>query len=134
MELSLIFVFVQLMLLSKAAVQAALQSRPQQYEALQEKAKKIYQAYLTRSRVLGIDRDQMDDTAIWALQQSLSMSQDVHLEAVIPSVAAAGEGMSAGDSVDRARQDSLLENSTLSTAILPIRAARPSHDRPTTFD
>ena len=122
---------MQLMTLSKAAVEAALQSRPQQYEALQLKAKVLYQAHLVRG--LGVPQaDQVNDASIAALQTSLSMSRDI--QGIIASASNAAEEISSDRIENRAQMDSLLEKGTLSTTALPVAPARPTHDRPKTFD
>jgi hypothetical protein len=126
---------MQLMLLSKSAIQAVLQSRPQQYEAIQEKAKALYEAHISRSRHCNADLlqfqdlDSLNDASVAMLRSSLSMSHDIHIRDVAGNSSANPEVIE-GEGVRR--QDTLLGNRNLPG--IPNAPSRPENDRPRTFD
>ena len=111
-----------------------MQSRPQQYEALQQKAKVLYTAHLARANRVQQEH-QVNDSSFAALQTSLSMSRDIHIEGIIDPASPATRNASLERRDHRAQLDSLLENGgALSDTAAPIAPARPTNDRPKTFD
>lgn len=116
---------VQLMLLSKKAVKAALATRPQEYEALQAKARVLYQAHLSRSSRWERP-DILNDSTFALLRTSLSLSRDIQIEGNQPS-SSQTDGPGPVDSSGGHDRFSGIDN------CLPL-LARPTHDRPRTFD
>lgn len=126
---------MQLMLLSRAAIQEALQSRPKKWQEVKRKAEALYQEHLRQC--ITAQRPPVDyknDTSVAKLSASMSFSRDIHIEGLHPEgTSAAGEGPPVG-SGHRDGQGSVLQSGDCSSSSFPAVPARPSHDRPTTFD